>query len=200
MTKCAEGQCTDPSSDWTLHKCTQSNNMLDDTESIKNGVMQMGSAETGFYVYEDFMHYKSGVYKHDNTTGGNVLGGHAVRIVGWGTDAVAGKYWTVANSWGAAWGESGYFRIAFDDTDSGFALGGGFNCGNLTPAPPPTPPAPGPDACKDILPSKVCASEMAGAKTFCNIGHLECKKTCGCCVDFDPPAYCKKNASLVFAM
>ena len=37
--------------------------------------------ETGFVVYEDFMNYKSGVYHH---VSGKMLGGHAVKIIGWG--------------------------------------------------------------------------------------------------------------------
>jgi cathepsin B len=61
--------------------------------------------ETGFTVYEDFMNYKSGVYKHQT---GSQLGGHAVKIVGWGDG-----YWIVANSWGTSWGEKGFFNIAF---------------------------------------------------------------------------------------
>ena len=50
---------------------------------IKKGVMALGSAATGFTVYEDFMHYKGGVYSHTNTSQ-KMLGGHAVKIVGWG--------------------------------------------------------------------------------------------------------------------
>eukprot|EP00966_Prymnesium_polylepis_P165633 3828773-Prymnesium_polylepis.2 len=38
-------------------------------------------------------------------------GGHAVRIVGWGTDDAGIDYWHVANSWGAAWGMHGFFNI-----------------------------------------------------------------------------------------
>jgi len=37
-------------------------------------------------------------------------GGHAIKILGWGNESGL-DYWLVANSWGAAWGEEGYFRI-----------------------------------------------------------------------------------------
>jgi cathepsin B len=188
VTKCHPGECSDPSGEYAKHKCASKSNFLSDTNDIKNGVMQMGSAETGFYVYEDFMHYKSGVYKHDNTTGGDVLGGHAVRIIGWGKDAVAGEYWLVANSWGTSWGMDGYFKIAFDDKESGFALGGGFNCGDLSPAPPGPAPGPSPaPTCKDIM------DKCSQFKNECAAIHGECMETCGCCKEFDKPKYCSNG-------
>lgn len=35
---------------------------------------------------------------------------HAVLVTGWGTDQ-GQNYWLVKNSWGANWGEKGYFRV-----------------------------------------------------------------------------------------
>ena len=71
--------------------------------------------EAAFSVYEDFLHYKSGVYKH---TTGDYLGGHAVEIVGWGT--LNGEdYWLVANSWTTTWGDNGYFMFSRGNDECG---------------------------------------------------------------------------------
>lgn len=48
-----------------------------------------------------------GVYQH---VAGNLAGGHAVRILGWGVEDGV-DYWLVANSWNRLWGENGYFKI-----------------------------------------------------------------------------------------
>ena len=80
-----------------------------DVPTIQQAIMTAGPVETAFTVYEDFEDYEGGVYEHTTTTS---VGGHAVRIVGWGTDDETGKdYWKVANSWNKYWGEDGYFRI-----------------------------------------------------------------------------------------
>ena len=51
-----------------------------------------------------------GVYQH--TTGG-ALGGHAIKILGWGTEDST-PYWLVANSWNSDWGAAG--RISYIQT------------------------------------------------------------------------------------
>jgi len=78
-----------------------------DADSIAMEIMTNGPVEAAFTVYSDFENYASGVYSH---TTGSILGGHAIRIVGWGVDNGV-KYWKVANSWNPYWGEEGYFRI-----------------------------------------------------------------------------------------
>lgn len=76
-------------------------------DQIKTELMNHGPVEAAFEVYEDFPLYKSGVYKH---TTGKMLGGHAVKLMGWGEENGT-KYWLVANSWNTDWGDNGYFKI-----------------------------------------------------------------------------------------
>jgi cathepsin B len=76
-------------------------------EKIQTEIMTNGPVEVAFSVYADFLTYKSGVYHH---TSGSMLGGHAVKMLGWGVDAGT-PYWIVANSWNPDWGNQGYFLI-----------------------------------------------------------------------------------------
>jgi len=81
-------------------------------EDAKTDIVANGPLEAAFDVYDDFMSYQGGVYKR---TSDNLLGGHAVKIVGWGVDTDGTEYWIVANSWNTSWGEDGFFRIAFGE-------------------------------------------------------------------------------------
>jgi len=78
-------------------------------------VVQNGPVEAAFSVYEDFLHYKSGVYVH---TTGSYLGGHAVKIIGYGTESNL-PYWLIANSWTTYWGEKGFFKILRGQNECG---------------------------------------------------------------------------------
>jgi len=60
-----------------------------------------------FTVYTDFEDYVGGIYHHVT---GDMAGGHAVKVVGWGVED-GEKYWVIANSWNPHWGEGGFFRI-----------------------------------------------------------------------------------------
>ncbi|XP_047248200.1 dipeptidyl peptidase 1 [Girardinichthys multiradiatus] len=87
--------------------CSETAMML---ELVKNGPMAVA-----LEVYSDFMHYKGGIYHHtglaDSINPFEVTN-HAVLLVGYGRCHKTGqKYWIVKNSWGAQWGEEGYFRI-----------------------------------------------------------------------------------------
>ena len=52
-----------------------------------------------------------GVYKH--VGGGKPLGGHAVKIIGYGTEN-GQDYWLVANSWSPRFGEKGWSKSSLN--------------------------------------------------------------------------------------
>lgn len=78
-----------------------------ETSQIQKEIMTNGPVEGAFTVYEDLLQYKSGVYQHIT---GKMLGGHAIRILGWGVENGT-PYWLIANSWNSDWGDDGYFKI-----------------------------------------------------------------------------------------
>jgi len=78
-------------------------------------IYNKGPVQAAFEVYEDFMQYTSGVYKH---TTGALLGGHAIKVIGWGNEN-GEDYWLVSNSWGTDWGQSGLFKILKGSNECG---------------------------------------------------------------------------------
>jgi cathepsin B len=82
---------------------------------IQTEIMTHGPVEAAFTVYGDFPTYKSGVYHH---TTGSALGGHAIKIVGWGVESGT-PYWLVANSWNEDWGANGFFKIRRGNNECG---------------------------------------------------------------------------------
>lgn len=88
-------------------------------DDIASEIMKNGPVEAAFTVYSDFPNYKSGVYQH--TTGG-ALGGHAIKILGWGVENGT-PYWLVANSWNPDWGDKGFFKILRGKDECGIESG-----------------------------------------------------------------------------
>jgi len=89
------------------HYAKSAYNVQGNVNAIAQEIMTNGPVEAAFSVYADFPAYKSGVYKH---TTGAYLGGHAIKIIGWGTESGT-PYWLVVNSWNTNWGDKGYFKI-----------------------------------------------------------------------------------------
>ena len=86
---------------------SDSYSVSDNEEEIKSEIYTHGSVEAAFSVYEDFLSYKTGVYRHVK---GSMLGGHAVKMIGWGVENGT-KYWLIVNSWNNGWGDNGTFKI-----------------------------------------------------------------------------------------
>lgn len=89
-------------------------------EAYQRELMTRGPFEVAFDVYADFPTYKSGVYTRQSS---DFLGGHAVRIVGWGT-LNGTPYWKIANSWNDSWGMDGYFLILRGSDECGIETSG----------------------------------------------------------------------------
>ncbi|CAL8089180.1 unnamed protein product [Calicophoron daubneyi] len=87
--------------------------VAENEKAIMSEIKLNGPVQAYFAVFEDFMDYDSGVYFHSH---GDLLGYHAIRIIGWGHDRDV-PYWVIANSWNEKWGENGTFRMlrGFDE-------------------------------------------------------------------------------------
>lgn len=73
----------------------------------KNILSTCGPVICVFEVFQDFFSYRSGVYSH--VTGPSV-GFHAVEVIGYDNGL---NCWICKNSWGAGWGDGGFFKIGF---------------------------------------------------------------------------------------
>ena len=106
------GTCSNASPNWRnstsrISSWTYVATTSPDPATIKAALVAHGPLVTTMQVYADFFSYKSGVYSY---VSGAYEGGHAVLIVGYDD---YNQCFIVKNSWGAGWGESGYFRIAY---------------------------------------------------------------------------------------
>ena len=108
--KC-EAQCESAYTNKTYHEDkTKSARAfsVNGVEKIMSELVSGGPLSCAFTVYSDFPTYKSGVYQ--KTAGSTPLGGHAVEIIGYGTESGT-DYWLVKNSWNEEWGDGGTFKI-----------------------------------------------------------------------------------------
>lgn len=115
----ADGSCSAAAPGWQAgaQKIGAWGSVSQNLNAIKTALVKYGPLPIAFMVYEDFMHYKTGIYSY---TTGKRLGGHAVLLVGYND---AEKYFSVKNSWDLGWGEQGFFRIAYSEMDNSVNFG-----------------------------------------------------------------------------
>jgi C1A family cysteine protease len=94
---------------------------LDTPAEMKDWIATHGPTVASMVVYEDFQHYRGGIYSY---VSGEKLGGHCICIVGYDDER---RFWIAKNSWNTGWGEEGFFRIAYGQCaiDSGMLGVGG---------------------------------------------------------------------------
>lgn len=100
--------CTEPGK-YQKHYCRKGSlRIMTSRKDIMKEIYRNGPVMTGMTIYEDLFNYQSGIYEH---VAGQLIGGHAVKLLGWGHDEEAGFYWKAQNQWSEEWGEKGFFRI-----------------------------------------------------------------------------------------
>lgn len=115
--KCESSYTTPYSQD--KHYGSKAYSIRSNVAQIQTEIMTNGPVEGAFTVYADFVSYKTGVYQH---TTGEELGGHAIKIIGWGVENST-PYWTVVNSWNEDWGDKGTFKILRGKDECGIESG-----------------------------------------------------------------------------
>jgi hypothetical protein len=112
--------CVDPKIPqraWPIYNFYQVNGSGDELiKNIKLEVLKWGPISVAFNIFPDFLHSYDGNSIYIPKSGQKSLGGHAVKLIGWGTEKDT-PYWICANSWGVDYGEHGYFRIVQGNKD-----------------------------------------------------------------------------------
>ncbi len=111
--------CVNIGSDWasTAYKIPGWSLVNPSVSAIKFALYNYGALVSLMAVQTDFYFYGSGIYTY---SWGSFEGYHATLIVGY--DDIE-QYFIVKSSWGADWGEHGYFRIAYNELNTSTMFG-----------------------------------------------------------------------------
>jgi cathepsin H len=93
-------------------------------DAIQVALYEVGPVSVSFTVVPGFKDYSGGIYVNSTCPNGPLDVNHDVVAVGYGSEGGV-DYWVIKNSWGAAWGDKGFFKI-----QRGVNMCGVKNCGS----------------------------------------------------------------------
>lgn len=83
--------------------------------AVKNAIASGTPVIVGFLVYDSFewnINNTTGMMPYPDTKKEQILGGHAVCVVGYDDNLNGGRF-ICRNSWGTSWGDHGYFYMPY---------------------------------------------------------------------------------------
>ncbi|KAK8520372.1 hypothetical protein V6N13_031173 [Hibiscus sabdariffa] len=89
-------------------------------DELKHAVALVRPVSVAYQVIPSFRLYKSGVFSDEKCGHTSQDVNHAVLAVGYGVENGV-PYWLIKNSWGAKWGENGYFKMEMGKNMCGVA-------------------------------------------------------------------------------
>ena len=97
-------------------------NSVPPMDDIKTAIYTYGPVMVAVCAGTAFQSYTGGVFATDESSqcSDGVIN-HAVTLVGWDDSQGSNGIWILKNSWGEAWGESGYMRIARGISNIGYS-------------------------------------------------------------------------------
>ncbi|XVE53983.1 hypothetical protein DITRI_Ditri03aG0046400 [Diplodiscus trichospermus] len=115
-----DGQCKFSSENIGVQVIDSVNITLGSEDELKHAVALVRPVSVAFQVVTSFRFYKGGVYTSDKCGSTSMDVNHAVLAVGYGVENGI-PYWLIKNSWGAEWGDNGYFKMEMGKNMCGVA-------------------------------------------------------------------------------
>ena len=103
-------------------------NVKQNPDLVKQCIMEVGGVSCSYYADEGESMAYDGITHSYYSTAYTGKTNHAVMIVGWDDNYSKSKFkttpendgaWLIRNSWGAWWGDAGYFYMSYEDTSLG---------------------------------------------------------------------------------
>merc|ERR1712217_925851 len=80
----------------------------------------------GIHCPHSLFYYDTGVFNVPECLHNQTTIGHAVTLVGFGTDQYGTDYYNIRNSWSTNWGDKGHIKIVRGDYDCSIASTPGY--------------------------------------------------------------------------